>query len=112
MAALPARPISRYHAALVKRDAQATRRTLSPGNLEVYDGAQKKNDLDSYLSYLAGKQPMKEVKITRGWATPTKASLLVEGESSAGKVAGEVFLINSQGKWGVDEELVDLVLGR
>jgi hypothetical protein len=55
---------------------------------------------------------MKAVKITRGWATPTKASLLVEGESSVGKVAGEVFLINSQGKWGVDEELVDLVLGR
>jgi hypothetical protein len=29
-----------------------------------------------------------------------------------GIVGREVFLINSQGKWGVDEELVDLVLGR
>ena len=103
----PGKAYLAYHAALVKRDAQAVRRTLSPGNLEVYDGAQKKNDLDSYLSYLAGKHPMKAVKITRGWATATKASLLVEGESSAGKVAGEVFLINSQGNWGVDEELVD-----
>jgi hypothetical protein len=55
---------------------------------------------------------MKAVTMTRGWATPTKASVLVEGESSVGKVAGEVFLINSQGNWGVDEELVDLVLGR
>ena len=108
----PGKAYLAYHAALVKRDAQAVRRTLSPGNLELYDGAQKKNDLDSYLSYLAGKHPMKAVKITRGWATPTKASLLVEGESSVGKVAGEVFLINSQGNWGVDEELVDLVLGR
>jgi hypothetical protein len=55
---------------------------------------------------------MKSVRITRGWSTGTKASLLVEGENPIGKVAGEVFLLNTKGVWGVDEELVDLVIGK
>jgi hypothetical protein len=42
----------------------------------------------------------------------TRASLLVEGESAIGKVSGEVLLVNVKGVWSVDEELVDLVIGR
>jgi hypothetical protein len=108
----PGKAYLAYHAALVEKDTQALKATLSPGNLEVYDRAQKKQDLDGFLSYLADKHPIKSTRITRGWATSTKASLLIEGESSVGKVAGEVFLVNSNGNWGVDEELVDLVIGR
>jgi hypothetical protein len=108
----PGKAYLAYHAALVKRDAAALKSTLSPGNLEVYAGAQKKNDLASYVSYLAEKHPLKAVKITQGWSTAAKASLLIQGESAAGKVSGEVFLVNTKGVWGVDEELVDLILGQ
>jgi hypothetical protein len=108
----PGKAYLEYHAALVKRDTEALKVTLSPGNLEVYGRAQKNDDLGGFLLYLADKHPIKAVKITRGWATANKASLLIEGESSAGKVAGEVFLVNTNGNWGVDEELVGLVIGR
>jgi hypothetical protein len=101
-----------YHAALVKGNAAALKPTLSPGNLEVFARAEKNNDLDGFVSYLAEKHPVKSVKIIQGWATAEKASLLVQGESAIGKVSGEVFLINTKGVWGVDEELVDLVIGQ
>jgi hypothetical protein len=108
----PGKAYLAYHAALVKRDAQALKPTLSPGNVQVYDRAEQKQDLEGFMSYLADKHPIKTVKITRGWATATKSSLLVEGESSISKVAGEVFLLYSNGKWGVDEELIDIVIGK
>jgi hypothetical protein len=101
-----------YHAALTKGNAAALKPTLSPGNLEVYARAEKSKDLPGYLSFLAEKHSMKSVRITGGWATASKASLLVLGESGIGKMSGEVFLVNTNGVWGVDEELVDLVLGQ
>ncbi len=108
----PGKAYLAYHAALVKQDAAALKPTLSQANLEVYDRAQKRDDLSGYVNYLAGKHPVKSVKITKGWTGRDKASLLIEGESAEGKVSGEVFLVNSGGVWGVDEELVDLVLGQ
>jgi hypothetical protein len=108
----PGKAYLAYHAALVKGDANALKRTLSPGNLEVYARAEKNDDLPGYVSYLAKKHSMKSVKITQGWSTAAKASLLVEGESNIGKVRGEVFLLSTKGLWGVDEELTDLVLGQ
>jgi hypothetical protein len=103
----PGKAYLAYHAALVKRDAAALKPTLSPGNVGVYERAQKRGDLDGYVKYLADKHPVKSVRITKGWSRRDKASLLIEGESELGKVAGEVFLVNSGGQWGVDEELVD-----
>ena len=108
----PGKAYLAYHAALVKKDGAALKPTLSPGNLEVYERAQKDNDVAGYLAYLAGKHPVKSVKITKAWGRPDKASLLIEGESEAGKLRGEVFLVNVKGVWGVDEELVDLVIGQ
>jgi hypothetical protein len=108
----PGKAYLAYHAALVKQDAAALKPTLSPGNLEVFERAQKKNDVAGYVAYLAGKHPVQSVKITKGWARPDKASLLIEGESAAGRVSGEVFLVNVKGEWGVDEELVDMVIGQ
>jgi hypothetical protein len=108
----PGKAYLAYHAALVKRDGAALKATLSPGNLEVFARAEKSKDVDGYISFLADKHPMKTVKITRGWSTADKASLLIEGASAIGKVSGEVFLINTKGVWGVDEELVDLVIGQ
>jgi hypothetical protein len=108
----PGKAYMAYHAALVKGDANALRPTLSPGNLEVYVRAEKNKDLADFLSYLADKHPMQSVKITQGWSTAEKASLLIQGESRLGKLQGEVFLINTKGVWGVDEELTDLVIGQ
>ena len=108
----PGKAYLAYHAALVKGDANTLKAALSPGNLEVFARAQKNKDESGYLSYLADKHPMKAVKITQGWSTAEKASLLIEGESGLGKVRGEVFLVNTKGVWGVDEELVDLVIGQ
>jgi hypothetical protein len=108
----PGKAYMAYHAALVKGDANALRPTLSPGNLEVYARAEKNKDLADFLSYLADKHPMQSVKITQGWSTAEKASLLIQGESRLGKLQGEVFLINTKGVWGVDEELTDLVIGQ
>ena len=108
----PGKAYLAYHAALVKGDGNALRATLSSGNLEVFARAQKSNDVAGYLSFLAEKHMMKAVKITQGWSTADKASLLVQGESGLGKVQGEVFLVNTKGVWGVDEELVDLVIGQ
>jgi hypothetical protein len=78
----------------------------------VYVRAEKNKDLADFLSYLADKHPMQSVKITQGWSTAEKASLLIQGESRLGKLQGEVFLINTKGVWGVDEELTDLVIGQ
>jgi len=96
----------------VKSDANALKSVLSPGSLEVLARAQKSNDVPSYMSYLAEKHPMTSVKITQGWSTAAKASLIIQGESRLGKVQGEVFLLNTKGVWGVDEELTSLVLGQ
>lgn len=108
----PGKAYLAYHAALIKGDTSAIKALLSPGNLEMFVKAQKSNDLSAYMTFLAEKHPMKSVKITRGWGTAEKASLLVEGESGLGRLAGEVLLLNTKGVWGVDEELTDLVLGR
>ena len=70
--------------------------------------SQKKGKLDGYVTYLSKDHPLKSVKVTKGFATADRASLVIEGESTAGKVTGEVLLVRTNGAWGVDEELVDL----
>jgi len=106
----PGKAYLAYHAALVKHDGAALKPTLSPGRVEVWNRANSKNDVGGYVNFLAEDHPLKGVKITRGWATADKASLLIEGQGEAGNVAGEVLLVNSKGAWGVDEELVDVVI--
>ena len=97
-----------YHAALVKHDAKALKPTISPRRVEIWDDAQKKGKLDGYVSYLSKDHPLNSVKVTKGFATADRALLVIEGESTAGKVTGEVLLVGKNGAWGVDEEIVDL----
>jgi len=104
----PGKAYAAYHAAIVKRDAKAIDALLSPGNREMFAKAKKDGDTNGYLSYLAEKHQFTTLRVTKGWATATKASLLVEGEWRLGKLGGEVFLLNTNGAWGVDEELIDL----
>jgi hypothetical protein len=106
----PGKAYLAYHAALVKRDANALKPTLSKGRVEVWERSQKKGNLDGYVTFLSNDHPMKALKVTKGFATADKASLAFEGESAAGKVTGEVLLKKAQDAWGVDEELVDLKL--
>lgn len=108
----PGKAYLAYHAALVKRDSKAIKPTLSPGRVEVWDRANSKGDVNGYVDFLAEDHPIKSVRIVKGWATANKASLVIEGEGQAGNVAGEVLLVNTKGAWGVDEELVDAVIGR
>jgi hypothetical protein len=104
----PGKAYLAYHAAVLKRDAAAIDTLLSPGNREMFAKAKKDGDTDGYLSYLIEKHSMRSVKITAGWATADKASLLVTGDSSVGTMSGEVFLLKTKGAWGIDEELIDL----
>jgi hypothetical protein len=101
-----------YHAALVKRDLDALKPALSPDRAVVWQIADKRSDIAGFLAYLAEDHPMKAVKIVGGWATADKASLLIEGEGVAGKVSGEVFLVNDNGTWTVDEELAARANGK
>ncbi len=104
----PGRAYLAYHATLARQDAAAIEKLLSPGNQEVFARAKKKGDVEGYVSYLGEKHGVTSVRVTKGWATADKAALLVEGESSIGKMAGEVLLVNTKGVWGVDEELLEL----
>lgn len=106
----PGKAYAAYHAALVKHDANALKPTLSPGRVEVWERSQKKDNLDGYVTFLSKDHPLKAVKVTKGFSTADKASLVIEGESTAGKVTGEVILVRTKGAWGVDEELVDVKL--
>jgi hypothetical protein len=98
-----------YHAALVKRDRAALKPLLSEDRQQTWDGAQKKGQLGGFIDYLASEHPDK-LRITRGYAKGDTAILLVEGESTAGKLVGEVLLMKEKGAWRVDDELMDLDL--
>jgi hypothetical protein len=99
-----------YHAALVKRDAAALRPLLSKDQRETLAEAEKEHKGAKYLNYLAREHPGKSVQITGAFSKGDKAVLLIAGESTAGKVTGEVLLYNEAGSWHVDDELTDLVL--
>lgn len=98
-----------YHAALVKRDRAALKSLLSEDRQQTWVGAEKKGELDGFIDYLASEHPDK-LRITKGYAKGETAVLLVEGESTAGKLTGEVLLMKEKGAWRVDDELMDLDL--
>jgi hypothetical protein len=83
---------------------------LSEDSLKVYARAEGKKDLAGYVRYLAKEHPTKAMKITKGFAGPDQAVLLVDGETSYSKVTGEVVLVKEKGTWRVDDELMDVKL--
>ena len=48
------------------------------------------------------------VEIGKGYATANKAVLLIAGDASSGKIAGEVLLLREGAAWRVDDELMEL----
>ena len=99
-----------YHAALTKRDRVALKPLLSADRRQTWSDAEKKGELEGFVDYLASEHPEKSVRITRGYAKDNTAVLLVAGESTAGKLVGEVLLMKENGAWRVDDELMELDL--
>lgn len=99
-----------YHAALGKRDAAALKRVLSADLRETMAGAEKKNDVDGFIRWLSREHPDKSVRIAKAYVKGDKALLVITGESSAGKLAGEAMLLKEGSAWRVDDELTDVVL--
>ena len=62
--------------------------------------------VDDYLAYLLSEHP-RAVHVARAWASPFKASLLIEGIGEGGPVEGEVLLLNENGIWHVEQEVIE-----
>ena len=62
------------------------------------------------MNYLAKEHPGKSVQISKGFSNGNQAVLLIAGESSTTRLAGEVVLLNQGGGWRVDDELTDVVM--
>jgi hypothetical protein len=97
-----------YHNALLKRDQAALKPLLSADRQNTWVEAEKKGQLAGFVDYLASEHPEKSVRITRGYAKGSTAVLLVAGDSSAGKLVGEVLLMKEKDLWRVDDELMEL----
>jgi hypothetical protein len=99
-----------YHAALSKRDAAALKKAVSADLRETMAGAEKKNDVDGFMRWLALEHPDKAVRISKGYVKGDRAVLVIAGESSAGKLAGEALLVKEGNGWRVDDEMTDVVI--
>jgi len=99
-----------YHNALVKRDANALRTSLSDEARKIQAGAIKEGKGASYMSYLAKEHPTQSVKITKGWSNGKMAVILFDGEASGLKLTGEAVLLSQGNTWRVDDELTDIVI--
>jgi hypothetical protein len=99
-----------YHAALVTGDRALVKALLSDEGLQGWAAADKKNDTAGYLRYLAVQHPEKSVRIVKGYARDATALLLISGESTVGKISGEVLLVKERGSWRVNDEVTELEL--
>jgi len=106
----PGAAYNAYHTALLKRDRTAVKSSLSADLRETMASAEKKNDVDGFIRWLLREHPDKSVRITKGYVKGDRAVLVITGESSAGKLAGEVMMLKEGSGWRVDDELTDVVL--
>jgi hypothetical protein len=102
----PGKAYLAYHAALAKSDSEALRSTLSLRRVEVWNRANVAGLMNAYLGYLVSEHPQ-AVHVTRGWASATKASLVIEGIGENGPIQGEVLLLNENGLWHVEQEVFE-----
>ena len=104
----PGKAYMQYHAALGKSDRAALRPVLSSEQQKFLDNAEKNGKLATTLHAMAEGHPAKSVQITGGFMAGDKAVVLIAGEGSAGKVAGEALMIKEGGTWRVDDEITAL----
>src|SRR5262245_44729668 len=105
---LPGQAYLAYHSALVQGDLAALRTLISTGQQDTWARAEKKGELSTFLRVLAMEHPGKSVRISKGFATATTAVLLITGESSLGKLQGEVLLFKERDSWLIEDELTSL----
>ncbi|HEY8243066.1 MAG: hypothetical protein ACHQJ7_02925 [Vicinamibacteria bacterium] len=106
----PGKAFLAYHDALVKRDAKAVRALVSNENGQWLDAAAKKGKVAAELASMAKDHPEKSVRIVQGWSKGNRAVLIVAGETSVVRLAGDAVLVNEGGRWRVDDELYDVVM--
>jgi len=106
----PGKAFLAYHDALVKRDAKAVRPLVSNDNGQWLDAAAKKGKVAAELDSMAKDHPTKSVRVVQGWSKGNRAVLIVAGETSSIRLAGDAVLVNEGGRWRVDDELYDVVL--
>jgi hypothetical protein len=96
-----------YHAALAKADRPALLPTLSRDQQQYWAEVERKGKLGAWLYAMAEAHPTKSVAIVKGYATASKAVLLIAGSASSGKVEGEVLLLREGDAWRVDDEITE-----
>jgi len=106
----PGKVFLAYHEALVKRDVKAVRALLTSDNGEFIDAAAKKGKAAAELDKMAKNHPEKSVRVVQGWSKGNQAVLILAGESSVIRMAGEAVMVNEGGRWRVDDELYDVVM--
>jgi hypothetical protein len=98
-----------YHKALAQADRAELHRLLSQDQQDAWAKAEKNASLGKFLHALSALHPAKSVEITQGFDGGDKAVLIITGESTGGKVAGEVLLLRQDGTWRVDDEVIERV---
>ena len=106
----PGKAFLAYHGALVRRDAKAVRALVSRDNGQWLDAAEKKGKVAAELDSMAKDHPTKSVRVVQGWSKGNRAVLIVAGETSSIRLAGDAVLVNEGGRWRVDDELYDVVM--
>jgi hypothetical protein len=108
----PGKAYLAYHAALLKADRAALKPLLSKDQRQFWDDSEDKGGLGAFLHAMGAAHPTKSVAIVRGYATADKAILAIAGETSAGRLAGEVLLVREGDAWRVDDEVTAVVAAR
>jgi hypothetical protein len=96
-----------YHAALATADRGALKPLLSGDQRRYWDETAAKGGLAAFVHALADAHPVTSVAITEGFATETKAVLLITGEAAGRRLVGEALLLREDGAWRVDDELTE-----
>lgn len=98
-----------YHKALAQADRAELHRLLSQDQQDAWAKAEKDASLGKFLHALSALHPVKSVEVMQGFDGGNKAVLIITGESTGGKVAGEVLLLRQGGTWRVDDEVIERV---
>ena len=105
----PGKALVAYHDALVKADRPALKAAMSRDQQQYWGELENGGKLGPWVHAMTEAHPTKAMAITRGYATPGKAVLLIAGDAASGKVVGEVLLLYEDGAWRVDDEITEPV---